>query len=226
MSQLTGKKVVVTNATGFMGPAIVKRFRELGAEVYASGSRLQDQQSVDELVAEAVETDILIANFNQTPRVCYAEDIQDEDWFTLCNSFVHPLMRVVRAFLPQMKERRSGKIIGLQSAAPLRGIPTAASYCTMRGAQNAFIRAVGLEAAHYNVQVNAIAQNYVENDTYYPKELIHSEAFQEQLKTLVPTQKVADGVETAELAAYLASDYCTHMVGQVLPFAGGWATNT
>jgi 2-keto-3-deoxy-L-fuconate dehydrogenase len=43
---------------------------------------------------------------------------------------------------------------------------------------------------------------------------------------MVPTKKVAEAEETAELALYLASERCTHMVGQVIPFAGGWATTT
>jgi len=46
------------------------------------------------------------------------------------------------------------------------------------------------------------------------------------LKDFVPTKKVADGAETAELALSLASDLCTHLVGQVIPFSGGWATTT
>lgn len=226
MTEFQGKRVLVTYANRYMGPAAAMRFRELGADVIASESPLLDQQSADELVEQAGEVDILIANFAQTPRVSLAEDIKDEDWFALCDSLVHPLMRVVRAFLPQMKARRSGKIIGITSAAPLRAIPTAAAYSTMRGAQNAFIRTVGIEVAPYNVQVNAIGQNYVENDTYYPDELIRTDAFQQQLKALVPTQRVASGYETANLAAFLASEDNTHIVGQIIPFAGGWVTST
>jgi 2-keto-3-deoxy-L-fuconate dehydrogenase len=226
MFDMKGKKVVVTDAKDYMGPAMVKRFTELGAEVIACETLLRDQKSVDDLVARAGEIDILIANFNQTPRVSMAEDIKDEDWFLLCDSLVHPLMRVVRAFLPQMKARKSGKIVAVTSASALRAIPTASAYTTMRGAQNAFIQTVGGEVAPFNVQVNAIAQNYVENETYYPAAVIKTEEFQDQLKQIVPTQKVAAGSASADLAVYLASDSNVHIVGQVIPFAGGWATST
>ncbi len=76
-----------------------------------------------------------------------------------------------------MKERQSGKIVAVTSAAPLRGIPNTSGYCAARGAQNAFIRAIGLELAKFNIQVNAIAQNYVRNETYYPDTLLQNEKF-------------------------------------------------
>ena len=46
------------------------------------------------------------------------------------------------------------------------------------------------------------------------------------LKDMVPTKRVAESAETAHLALYLASPECSHMVGQVLPLAGGWTTTT
>jgi 2-keto-3-deoxy-L-fuconate dehydrogenase len=222
----TNKKVLVTTSNRYMGPDIAARFEEEGAEVIRSDNRLLDQQSVDELVASVGEIDILVANFAEPPRTASVEKISDEDWFILFDTLVHPLMRTVRGFAGGMKERKSGKIIAVTSAAPLRGIPNAAGYCSARGAQNAFVRAVGLELAKSNVQFNAIAQNYISNDTYYPDDFVANEKFKVHLKDFVPTKKVADGVETAELALYLASDRCTHLVGQVIPFAGGWTTTT
>ena len=90
--------------------------------------------------------------------------LSKDDWNKLINSLVHPLMYLVRAVTPQMIERKSGKIIAITSAAPLKGIPNNAAYCAARGAQNGFIKAAGLELARSNVQVNAIAQNYINNN--------------------------------------------------------------
>ena len=102
--------------------------------------------------------------------------------------------------------------------------PNNSAYCAARGAQNSFIKAVGLELARSNIQVNAIAQNYINNDTYYPDDILGDEKFINHLKRNVPTRKTGAPEETAELAAYLASEQCNHMVGQILPLAGGWAT--
>lgn len=220
------KKVLVTTANRYMGPDVAKRFEEEGAKVIRSDNRLLDQNSVDELVAEVGDIDILIANFSEPPRSSSVDKIADEDWYILFDTLVHPLMRVSRAFATKMKAQGHGKIVAVTSAAPLRGIPNTSGYCAARGAQNAFVRAIGLELAKSNVQVNAIAQNYISNDTYYPDDFVENEKFKQHLNGFVPTKKVADGEETAELALYLASERCTHMVGQVVPFAGGWATTT
>jgi 2-keto-3-deoxy-L-fuconate dehydrogenase len=40
----------------------------------------------------------------------------------------------------------------------------------------------------------------------------------------VPTNKIGDAQETAELAAYLVSEKCNHMIGQIIPLSGGWVT--
>jgi 2-keto-3-deoxy-L-fuconate dehydrogenase len=224
--RLAGKHALVTFADRFMGPAIAKRFDAEGAEVVTDTSPLADTASVNALIAEAGQIDILVANTAEPPHSTAVEAIDDEEWAALFDKLTHPLMRVVRAVAPQMKERRQGKIIAVTSSAPLRGIPRVAGYCAARGAQNAFIRAVGLELAKYNVQVNAIAQNYVANDVYYPDELITTDRFQQHLDRLVPTKRVAPPEETAELAVYLAGAHSTHLVGQVIPFSGGWTTTT
>ena len=106
----------------------------------------------------------------------------------------------------------------------MKGIPNNSAYCAARGAQNSFIKAVGLELARSNIQVNAIAQNYIHNDTYYPDDLLKDEKFINHLNRNVPTRKIGSSEETAELAAYLANEKSNHMVGQILPLAGGWIT--
>ncbi|MBU2644320.1 SDR family oxidoreductase [bacterium] len=209
-----------------MGPAIRQLFEAEGAQVVASENPLLDQEGVTAVMAEAGAVDILIANFAEPPRSAAVDQIQDDDWRVLFDTLVHPLMRIVRAVTPQMKEREAGKIVAVTSAAPLRGIPYNTAYCSARGAQNAFMRAVGLELARFNIQANAIAQNYVKNNTYYPETLFQNEKFLQNVRQLVPARRVAEGSETAELALFLASDRCSHLVGQIIPMAGGWVTST
>ena len=78
--------------------------------------------------------------------------------------------------------------------------------------------------ARNNIQVNAIAQNYINNNTYYPDDILDNEKFLEHVKRNVPTNKIGAAEETAELAAYLASENCSHMVGQLIPLSGGWVS--
>ena len=224
--RLAGKRALVTFADVYMGPVIAERFDAERAEVVTDTSPLADTAAVNALVAEAGQIDILVANTAEAPHSTAVEAIDDDEWAALFDKLTHPLMRIVRAIAPQMKARQRGKVIAVTSAAPRRGIPKVAAYCVARGAQNAFIRAVGLELARYNVQVNAITRNYVANDVYYPDGLITTERFQQHLDRMVPTKRIAPAEETAELAVYLAGAHSTHIVGQVIPFSGGWTTIT
>jgi len=225
-NRLEGKRILVTSADRYMGPAICELFAGEGADVHASMINLYDQPSVDKLLADAGQIDGLVANFAQASPVAPVQSITDEDWHTVFSELVDPLMRIVRAVVPQMLERNQGKIVAITSAAPLKGVPNGSIYAAARGAQNAFIRSVGLELARENIQVNAIAQNYVKNDTYYAPDFIDTDKFRNHLQRNVPVQRLAEAWETAELALYLCSELSNFMVGQIIPFAGGWTTST
>lgn len=221
---MTQKTALITCVERYMGEAVRTKFESLGTNVIVGSHPMTTQAECEALIADAGKIDILVANLAEPPMSGPVQNTDNADWDKLFRSMVDPLMYLVRAVTPQMLERRSGKIIAVTSAAPLKGIPNNAAYCAARGAQNGFIKAVGLELARSNIQVNAIAQNYINNNTYYPDELLDNEKFLDHVKRNVPTGKVGAAEETAELAAYLASDHCNHMVGQIIPLAGGWVT--
>lgn len=222
--RLRDKRVLVTQANDYMGPAIVELFRAEGAEVIADGSAPREALACERMVAEAGPLDVLVANLAHPPCASAVGEIVDGDFDALLDALVRPLMWLVRSVARPMVARGYGKVVAVTSAAPLRGIPKASAYCAARGAQNAFVRAVGLELAAKNVQVNAIAQNYVHNHSYYPAELVTTDRFKKHLERNVPAQRLGRPEETAELALFLASNHSDFLVGQVIPFAGGWAT--
>jgi len=220
--RLEGKRALVTCADRYMGPAIAELFTAEGAQVVTDSDPLTDPAAPARVVSAAGRVDILVANLAVAPVRANPWEIADEDWLALFDGLVHPLMRLVRAVLPQMVERHAGKIVAITSAAPLRGIPKLAGYVAARGAQNAFIRSVGLEVARDNIQVNAIAQNYVENNVYYPPELLANSEMRHRMEEAIPLGRLAKPWESAELALFLASNRSDFIVGQVIPFAGGW----
>ncbi len=223
---MNGKRVLITHADRYMGKPMTRAFSDAGAEVITDTDPLASPDVIDELLERAGDIDIFIANFADDPIPQSFANVTDENIARLFNTIVFPFMTTVRKVGGAMKKRGRGKIIAVTSAAPLRGLPGFSAYVAARGAQNAFVRTVGLELAGVNVQFNAIAQNFVKNERYYPDELINSDAFKQNWLPQIPTGKVAEEEETAELALYLASDKCTHMVGQVIPWAGGWVTTT
>ena len=139
------------------------------------------------------------------------------------DALVHPTMRFVRAALPQMIERRAGKIIVVTSAAPLRATPQSDAYSAARAAQNAYVQTVGADVARHNVQINAIAQAYVESVDAFQRDTWESDALQRQLRH-VPARRIAEAWEQAELVTFLASRSSDFIGGQIVPYAGGWAT--
>lgn len=225
MGKLAGKRVLVTQADDYMGPQSVVSFREAGAEVIADRSDLTEPEAAARIVAEAGQLDILVANLAAPNHHGVAvADVDDEIWAAAFDIMVHPLHRLVRAAAPGMIVRQAGKIIVYGSATPLRGIGRLAAYTAARGAQAGYVRSVGTELARDNIQVNLIAQNWVESDVYYPESLQQNPKFQANLKREVPLGRLATAEEDCALALFLASNESDFFVGQVIPFAGGWVS--
>jgi NAD(P)-dependent dehydrogenase (short-subunit alcohol dehydrogenase family) len=220
---LTGKRVLITQCTEFMGPALCAVFEEQGAEVIADNRLLVEPQLPAQIVTQAGRVDILIAHLSIPAPATPAQDVSDDEWRSVFAHLVDPLPRLVRAVLPEMMARRAGKILVIGSASALRGMKRASTYSAARGAQLAYAQAVGVEAAAHNVQVNAIAQNFVDNATYFPPQLQANPRFQERLKREVPLGRLVSASEDAQFAAYLCSEAANCFVGQVFPVCGGWA---
>lgn len=219
---LAGKRVLVTQSTDFMGPALCEVFAEQGATVIANPDPLDPPEAAARVVRDAGVMDALVVNLAYTAPTTPATDVSDAEWRAVFAALVDPLPRLVGAALPAMLQRRSGKILVIGSASALRGMKRASTYSAARGAQLAYAQAVGVEAAAHQVQVNAIAQNFVENPTYFPPQVQANPRFQERLQREVPLGRLVAAREDALFAAYLCSDAADCFVGQVFPVCGGW----
>lgn len=222
ITDLSGLRVLVTQADAFMGPVLCEVFAELGADVVADERELIEPRAAAAVVRDAGRIDVLLANLSVAAPTTAAVDVREEEWRDVFARLVDPLPRLVCAALPDMIERRSGKILLIGSAAALRGMKRASTYSAARGAQLAYIQAVGIEAAPHNVQINAIAQNFVDNPTYFPASVQADPRFQERLRREVPLGRLVTPREDALFAAYLCSPAADCFVGQVFPMCGGW----
>jgi 2-keto-3-deoxy-L-fuconate dehydrogenase len=219
---LVGKRVLITQADNFMGPALCEVFAEHGAHVIADTSSLVESEAPAKVVTAAGHVDILIINLAIKAPSTLVHEVRDGEWEEVFKIIVDPLPRLVRAVLPQMMARKAGKILVMGSASALRGMKQRSTYSAARGSQLAYVQAVGVEMATLNIQVNAIAQNFVENPTYFPLETQADPAFQERLKREVPLGRLVTGREDAQFAAYLCTDSASCFVGQVFPVCGAW----
>lgn len=224
-TRLDGKRILLTQSNDFMGPALSDALKDSGAEVIADARALNDDPDLPTtLVRDAGRVDVLLIHLALPAPNTPASEISDDEWRRVFAHLVDPMPRLVAAVLPQMLERQSGRILLMGSAAALRGQKRTGSYSAARGAQLAYVQSVALELAPHGIQMNAIAQNFVSNPTYYGPEVQANPRFQERLKREVPLGRLVSAEEDAKFAAYLCSDAAACFVGQIFPVSGGWAT--
>jgi NAD(P)-dependent dehydrogenase (short-subunit alcohol dehydrogenase family) len=250
--KLTGKIALITNVSHFMGPAITEEFCREGASValhdrdeaavkpYAAiAERLgrdvlslagdlsrsdEAERVVEAVVARFGRLDVLVNNNAHPPSGSPVEDISDAAWREMMARLLDEPFFCLRAALRVMRPAGRGKIINMSSAAAFPGLPNYAAYTAARAGVNGLTKAVGREVAGAGIQVNAIAQNYVENPTYFPPALTGDPVRLARMVKHIPAGRLARGEESARLAVYLASEDADFFVGQVIPFAGGWVT--
>ena len=221
---LEGKRVLVTQADDFMGPVLCETFAAHGAQVIADRTTLDGGAVAEAMARAAGRVDVLIANLGVAAPSTRAHEVADDEWRHVFAHIVDPLPGLARAVLPQMLERRAGKIVVMGSAMAFRGQKRTSTYASARSAQAGWVRAVGTEVAPEGVHVNLIAQNFIENPMYYGPEVQALPAFQQRLKREVPLARLGTPEEDALFAVFLASGEVNYFAGQSIPFAGGWVT--
>jgi len=223
MLDLENRRILVTQCNDFMGPAICSLLQRLGARVTADPQRPVGPGDAEQLVARAGPIDAMVVNLAIGAPSTRLTEVSDAEWREVFEAMVDPLPRLVRAAVPGMRARGGGRIVVMGSASALRGMKRASTYSAARGAQLAYVQAAGVELAPDNIQINAIAQNFVDNPTYFPKSVQENPKFQERLQREVPLGRLVSAEEDAGLVAYLCSSMAACFVGQVFPLSGGWA---
>ena len=206
-----------------MGPAICRHLAAQGAEVVADARLLRAPEAAREAVQDAGAIDALVINLALPAPSTRLAEVDEAEWREAFEVWSIPCPGWCGRRYPGMKQRGGGRIVVMGSASALRGMKRASTYSAARGAQLAYVQAAGVELAPDNIQINAIAQNFVDNPTYFPPEVQADPRFQERLKREVPLGRLVSAEEDARFVAYLCSDAAKCFVGQVFPMSGGWA---
>jgi NAD(P)-dependent dehydrogenase (short-subunit alcohol dehydrogenase family) len=242
---LTGRVALVTNVAHFVGlPAAIelaaqgataichdKSFaytdaRKEFAKAHPELNVIAEQEPVD--IAAAVTAshgriDVLVNNDAFPATRAPIENAQLEDMRAGLESLVTAPFALTQAVVPQMKQRANGELLFVTSAAPLRGLPNYSMYATARGAANALAVSLARELAPFQIQVNAIAPNFVESPTYFPAKLLADPEALKKITGNIPLGRLAKPKEVAAVIAFYASPQADFITGHVMPFAGGWA---
>ncbi|MEV0694761.1 SDR family oxidoreductase [Streptomyces sp. NPDC050388] len=240
------RRALITNVTQYAGPGTVPvllrngyqvlchdpSFRARGVrERYATahpGVVCLDASEPEEIHAEADAlggtVDVVISNDVHPISRTAIEDISPNELRATFEAVLIVPFRLAQLFLPEMKERRSGSFVFVTSARPRRPEPGFATPTTIRAGATAFAMALAKETAHYGIQVNVVAPNYLYSEMYYPRATyVDDPAGREAIAETVPAGRLGEPEEIGELIEFLASGRSAFTTGQVIDFTGGWS---
>jgi NAD(P)-dependent dehydrogenase (short-subunit alcohol dehydrogenase family) len=194
--------------------------KQTAAEIEALGRRalavkcdVTRQAQVDAMVAEAIKKfgkiDILVNNAGASSRLRPFIEMTEEDWDFDIQTNLYGQMRVARAVLPHMLARRYGRIINTSGG---QGVPNISIYGAAKGGVVQFTRALAREVASQGVIVNAVGPGLGRTGLVYraPQEFLEGERRASLL------QRLCEPADVAPVVAFLASDKCSYMVGQLV----------
>jgi gluconate 5-dehydrogenase len=143
------------------------------------------------------------------------------DWRALQGANLDGPFLVTRAVLPAMKARQSGKIVNICSLASDLGRPNIVAYATSKGALKMMTRALAVELAPFNIQVNGIAPGFFK--TEMNAALIANAEFSAWVERRTPAGRWGEPVEIAGAAVFLASHAADYVTGHLLYVDGGFS---
>jgi gluconate 5-dehydrogenase len=245
---LSGRIALVTGGGSGLGLAIAEGLARAGASVTINGrnaGKLEQARStlagtgvvvrtlafdvsdadavrrgIDSVLQAEQRIDIVVNNAAVNKRGPL-DEYADSDWRALMASNLDGPFHVTRAVVPGMKARRSGKIVNICSLASDLGRPNITPYAVSKGGLRMLTRALAVELAPCNVQVNGIAPGFFRTEMNAP--LIADAQFSAWVERRTPAGRWGDPPEIAGAAVFLASSAADYVTGAILHVDGGFA---
>ena len=241
MFDLTGRKALVTGASGGIGEAIARQLHAQGATVGLHGTRverlealaadlgdrvmmfpadLSDRDTVSALGKKAEEqlegVDILVNNAGITKDGLFVR-MSDDAWDQVLEVNLTAVFRLTRELAHPMMKRRNGRIINITSVVGVAGNPGQANYCAAKAGMIGFSKSLAQEIAPRNVTVNCVAPGFIESAM--TEKL--NEKQKEAIMGAIPMRRMGNGAEIASAVTWLASNEASYVTGQTIHVNGG-----
>jgi 3-oxoacyl-[acyl-carrier protein] reductase len=234
--------VVVTGASGRIGPGLAKAFHAAGALValgdmrqdmaervaadlggertFAGAVDVRDASSVRGFFAAAERAlgpvSITVANAGVFPTLSVL-DMDVEEWDRVIETNLRGTFLTCQAAARSMiKGGRSGKIITMSSGAYISARPGGSHYCASNAGIVMFTKALAMELAEARINVNCIAPGYIQDDGAVP-----DSDFQRGILKNIPWGRFGTPGDVAEMALFLASTVSDYLTGEVFAVNGG-----
>ncbi|MFY9761813.1 MAG: SDR family oxidoreductase [Xanthobacteraceae bacterium] len=249
---LSGRAAIVTGGSKGIGFAVATRFAASGANVaivartvealkeavaairkssqtrvigvQADVSKATDvQRAYDEVMKAFDKVDIIVNNAGISRAMSF-DKITDQILHDDLELKLFAAVRLIRLVVPQMKERRWGRIINVLNIGAKAPRPNSMPTSVSRAAGLAMTKALSHELAPHNVLVNAMLVGLIRADQHVQHAKRANVPVEEYYKTLeeeIPLKRVGDAEEFANLACFLASEQGGYITGTAINVDGG-----
>lgn len=244
---LENKSVVVTGGSKGVGKSIALAFAEHGAKVLIVGrgesaliqatselkkfhpdcsyisADLKNTDNINEVFDEAVNRmgslDVLVNNagVNITKP---ALEVTEKDWDQVLDINLKAAFFCSQKAAEYMIPKKSGKIINIASQMAFVGYWKRAAYCSSKGGMVQLTKALAVEWAEHQLNVNAIAPTFIETDL--TEKMFQDKAFEADVYKRIPLGNLATPHDVAVTALYLSSDVSKSVTGDTIKVDGGW----
>jgi 3-oxoacyl-[acyl-carrier protein] reductase len=240
MKDLENKNIIVTGASGGIGNSIVEKLNECGANVLASGTRLE---KLEELKSKFNKIKILKFDISQSDKIeefidnaanelggldCIVNNAgitQDnlairmsiDEWKKVIDINLTSTFLMSKFAIKKMLKNKKGKIINITSVVGHTGNLGQANYTASKAGLIAMSKSLAIEYAKKNINVNCISPGFIK--TAMTDKI--DEKFKEVIVSKIPSARLGEPEDIANAVLFLASDNSNYINGETLHVNGG-----
>jgi len=241
MSDLKGKNIIITGASGGIGNSIVKKLYDNGANILASGTRIE---KLNELKKNFEKIKILKFDISQSDKIeDFIEDAtkelggsldcivnnagitQDnlairmnlEEWKRVIDINLTSTFLMSKFAIKKMLKNKSGKIVNITSVVGHTGNLGQANYTASKAGIVAMSKSLSIEYAKKNINVNCISPGFIK--TAMTDKI--DEKFKEIIVSKIPSARLGEPEDIANAVLFLASNQSNYINGETLHVNGG-----
>ncbi len=237
---LNSKKILITGATGGIGNALVDKFYNLGASIFATGTNeeklnnlkknypninvekflLDSHDKIESFIDNVNEKlgglDILVNNAGITLDNLSIR-LTEENWKKVLDINLTSSFLMCKYSIKKMLKKKYGKIINITSIVGHTGNLGQANYAASKAGIVAYSKSLAIEYAKKNINVNCVSPGFIKTDM---TEKINEE-FKKNLISKIPSGDLGTGEDVSNCVAFLASDMAKYINGETIHVNGG-----
>ena len=240
MKDLKNKNIIITGATGGIGSSIVEKLSECGANILASGTKVE---KLDELKRKYTKIKILKFDISQTEKIeefvenaanelggldCIINNAgitQDnlairmniEEWKKVIDINLTSTFLMSKFSIKKMLKNKKGKIINITSVVGHTGNLGQANYTASKAGVVAMSKSLALEYAKKNININCISPGFIK--TAMTDKI--DDKFKEIIISKIPSARLGEPEDIANAVIFLASAQSDYINGETLHVNGG-----